>query len=51
LLLFKPQKGEWEIPSGFINKDEKPIKAALRELKEETKIVLQEKQLILLKLD
>lgn len=33
-----PGKGQWAIPGGFLNQDEKIIDGALRELKEETKI-------------
>jgi 8-oxo-dGTP diphosphatase len=32
----EPSKGEWALPSGFIEIDETPEKACLRELKEET---------------
>lgn len=32
----EPAKGEWALPSGFIEIDETPEKACLRELKEET---------------
>jgi 8-oxo-dGTP diphosphatase len=32
----EPGKGEWALPSGFIEIDETPEKACLRELKEET---------------
>ena len=33
-----PGKGLWALPGGFINADEKIVKSAIRELKEETKI-------------
>ena len=46
LLLFKTKNNEWEIPSGGINKNECPKRAAIRELYEETKITLSEGQLI-----
>lgn len=32
----EPGKGKWALPSGFIENDETPEKACLRELKEET---------------
>ncbi|MFC2091645.1 NUDIX hydrolase [Elusimicrobiota bacterium] len=32
----EPAKGEWSLPSGFIEIDETPQEAALRELREET---------------
>ncbi len=32
----KPGKGQWALPSGFIEIDETPEKACIRELKEET---------------
>jgi 8-oxo-dGTP diphosphatase len=32
----EPGKGEWALPSGFIEVDETPAKACIRELKEET---------------
>jgi len=34
----EPGKGKWALPSGFIEYDELPEKAVLRELKEETSI-------------
>lgn len=34
----RPGKGQWAIPGGFLNQDEKVLDGALRELKEETKI-------------
>lgn len=34
----EPGKGQWAMPGGFINQNEKLIDAVLRELKEETKI-------------
>jgi 8-oxo-dGTP diphosphatase len=33
-----PRKGTWALPSGFIEKDESPLEAVLRELQEETHI-------------
>ncbi|MFB6292572.1 MAG: NUDIX domain-containing protein [Candidatus Nanohaloarchaea archaeon] len=32
----KPAKGKWSLPAGFIERDEPPEKAAVRELEEET---------------
>lgn len=46
LLLLKPKTGEWELPSGAIDKDEYPKMAAIRELSEETNINLSEEALI-----
>ena len=41
-----PQKGRWALPAGFMEIDENPDKAALRELKEETGIKGKIKKLI-----
>lgn len=32
----KPHKGSWSLPAGFLERDERPEKAAARELEEET---------------
>ncbi len=37
---FNPGKGLWALPGGFVNADEKIVKSAIRELKEETKIAV-----------
>ena len=37
-LIIKHRKGHWSFPKGHMNKDESKLKAALRELKEETGI-------------
>jgi len=42
----EPGKGKWALPSGFMEIEESPIQAALRELKEETGIVGRFKRLI-----
>jgi len=43
---FHPGRGLWAIPGGFIEKHENVLHAALRELKEETKIALTNKVLM-----
>ena len=43
---YRPGKGLWAIPGGFIEKNESVLKAALRELKEETKIGLMDETLM-----
>ena len=46
ILILKPKEGRyWELPGGGINRMEKPKKAAQRELKEETDIEVDIKQL------
>ncbi len=42
----EPGKGKWALPSGFMEVEETPIQAALRELKEETSITGRYKRLI-----
>ncbi len=34
----EPNKGSWSIPAGFVEHDEPPVEAAIRELQEETGI-------------
>ena len=42
----EPRKGEWALPSGFMEIEETPIEAALRELDEETGLKGKSKRLI-----
>ncbi len=42
----EPQKGGWALPGGFMEIEETPLQAALRELKEETGIIAKVKRLI-----
>jgi len=42
----EPRKGEWALPSGFMEIEESPIEAALRELTEETGLKGKSKKLI-----
>jgi len=42
----EPRKGEWALPSGFMELEESPIEAALRELAEETGLKGKSKKLI-----
>ena len=42
----EPRKGEWALPSGFMEIEESPIEAALRELAEETGLKGKAKKLI-----
>jgi len=42
----EPCKGEWALPSGFMEIEETPVQAALRELKEETSVTGKAKKLI-----
>jgi ADP-ribose pyrophosphatase YjhB (NUDIX family) len=42
----EPRKGEWALPSGFMEIEESPIEAALRELAEETGLKGKSKRLI-----
>ena len=42
----EPRKGEWALPSGFMEIEESPIEAALRELAEETGLKGKSKKLI-----
>jgi len=43
---FEPCKGEWSLPGGFIEIDENPEDACLRELKEETGLIAEIDRLI-----
>jgi len=38
---FEPRSAQWSLPAGFIEYDESPIEAALRETKEETGLDIQ----------
>ena len=40
ILLIKHLKGHWAFPKGHADPDEKPIEAAMRELKEETGLII-----------
>jgi len=42
----EPRKGEWALPSGFMELEESPVEAALRELAEETGLRGKSKKLI-----
>jgi len=42
----EPRKGEWALPSGFMEIEESPVEAALRELTEETGLKGKSKRLI-----
>lgn len=42
-----PSKNKWCIPGGHIERNEKPLDAAIREIKEETSIDLNKKKLFL----
>lgn len=43
-----PNIGTWSIPAGFIERDERPVKAASRELEEETSLEVRPEDLELL---
>ena len=43
---FPPQAGKWSLPSGFVELDESPMQAAVRETKEETGLTVQIKELL-----
>lgn len=40
-----PDKHKWCLPGGHVQKNEKPIEAAIREIKEETNLILNGKKL------
>jgi len=46
-----PHKHDWTIPGGHVEKNESPAKAAVREIKEETNLVIDEDEIVLLKID
>jgi 8-oxo-dGTP diphosphatase len=46
---FQPRKGSWALPAGYLERDEKAEKAAVRELEEETGLEADPQDLELLK--
>jgi len=44
--MFDPQKGQWTLPSGFVDAGEDPMQAAHRECLEETGLVTERMQLL-----